>query len=339
MATISEGCMNLIKFFLLTILIVAMPRLSFAEKVFLFEGKVDFQTKEFNAVINLGEESLVTAKAEKTSEKDYSVSLDIEHVKTPLFDLLSRIESSVEIVNGADNNPMAFSDSNFRGKIWSRYSLVDYKPINELSGRFEVKDKRLYLTALSVGNLTCEGYVDLAPPYSLDMVLYLAGVDMHDFLNFWTAGKEYESSGAVFGKIRAAGILDRLELKGSLESRNGFVQKLDYNAIVLNIEGVYPHMQITQSTVSKSDGVSFSLDGPFNLSDIENFKKQIKSLTLSPLVNHSGSDSEWTIKRLNPQDSGTTEFKYRFKRGDALGTGPSSGDEIDMLGIERTNRF
>ncbi|MCK5081449.1 MAG: hypothetical protein KAR31_00950, partial [Candidatus Omnitrophica bacterium] len=225
------------------------------------------------------------------------------------------------------------------GKIWSQYSLVDFKPINELSGRFEIKDKRLHVMALSVGNLTGEGYLDLGVPYNLDVAINLLGVDMQDFLNFWGSGKNYESSGDVFGEIKASGSLDRLVLKGSLKSRDGFVQELDYNAIVLNIEGIYPFMQIAHSTVSKADGVSFSLDGPFDLSDKTNFKKQIKALTLAPLVSDSGSELEWTIKRLKPEDSGITEFKYHLKKGNALGIGPSAGGEIDMLGIERTRKF
>ncbi len=331
--------MSFFKLFLLAFFIVAMPQLSFAQSVFFFEGQVDLEKNEFNVAVDFGEKSSMTAKAEKISEKDYRVSLDIEHVKTPLFDLLSEIESSVEIVNKINGDHKVFSDATFRGKIWSQYSLVDYKPINELSGRFEIKDKRLHLTALSVGDLKFEGFVDLIPPYNLDMALNLTGVDMYDFLSFWAPGKEYVSSGAIFGEIQASGTLDRLQLKGSLESQRGFVQKLDYDTIVLNIEGVYPYMEIAQSTISKSDGVSFSLDGPFNLSDKDNFKKQIKALTFSPLVNHSESESEWTIKRLNPEDSGMTELKYNFKKGDALGIGPSSGNEIDMLGIERTSKF
>ena len=331
--------MSFVKSFLLVIFVITLPKLSFAEKVFLFEGQIDFESNEFSIVLDLGEESSLTAKAQRTSEKDYHLSLDIEHVKTPLFDLLSEIESSIEIVNRKDNTDVKFSDAILRGKVWSQYSLVDYKPINELSGRFEIKDKRVYLMALSVGNLTCEGYVDLTAPHNLDITLDLAGVDMHDFLNFWAKDKEYESSGAVFGEIKASGTLGRLALKGSLESRHGFVQKLDYDIIVLNIEGIYPHMQITHSTISKSDGVSFSLDGPFNLSDKANFKKQIKALTFAPLVSDSGSELEWTIKRLNPGGSGTTELKYHFKKGDALGIGSSADDKIDMLGIERTKKF
>ncbi len=338
LADVLKGSMKVFKVFLLVVLAFFIPKLVFAEKILSFEGQINLSRKEFNIILDLDEGGSVTAKATRMSETNYRFSLDVDHLKTPLFDLLSKIEGSVDLIKREGKGNHLF-DSALRGKIWSQYSLVDFKPINELSGRFEVKDKELHVMALSVGNLTFDGHLGLTSPYDLDVAVNLLGVDMQDFLNFWGSGKEYESSGEVFGEIRASGSLDQLVLKGNLESRNGFVQKLDYSAIVLNIEGVYPFMQIAQSTISKSDGVSFSLDGPFDLSDKANFKKQIKALTLAPLVSDSGSEMEWTIKRLSPENSGITEFKYHFKKGDALGIGPSSGDEIDMLGIERSRKF
>jgi len=331
--------MRLVFSLVLAAVLIMTSGISFSEEIFSFEGQLDLEKNAFRIVLDLGQEHVVTARAERSSEKDYQVYLDIDHLQTPLFDLLSEIRSSVEVVRAGGDSHFVSSDSAFRGNIWSQYSLVDYKPVNELSGRFEMAGGRLNLMAFSVGNLRCEGHVDLVPPYSLDMAVHLSGVTMEDFLKFWGASEDYESEGDVFGVINVSGTLDQLRLKGNLESRYGFVQKLHYDAIVLNAEGVYPHIRIARSSVSKSDGVSFLLAGPFNLSDKANFRKQIRALTLTPLVDHTKSESAWTIKRLDPEGSGVTELKYRLKKGNALGVGPSSGDEIDMLGIERTKKF
>lgn len=333
------GWMNPLKFFLAAVFIAAAPADGHSGGVFPFEGRMDLSDSEVTMVLDLDGQGSAAARAQKLSGTEYRFSLDVDHLKTPFFDLTSRIESSVEIIRGTDDSRAAPGGAVVRGEVWSRYSLVDYKPVRELSGRFEVRDKRLYVTSLSFGNFGCAGYVDLAPPHKFDLVLHLAGVGMNDFLSFWTGGEKYESSGAVSGEIKASGTLERLALKGSLESRRGFVRKLDYDVISLNVEGVYPHMQIVNSIISRSDGASFTLDGPFNLKDKDNFGKQIKALTLAPLVRDSGTEMEWTIKRLNPQDSGTVELKYRYKKGDALETGPSAGNGIDMLGVERTRKF
>lgn len=338
MLTALKGFMRFFKVFLIMTVVVFAPKFVFAGQSFSFKGQVDLQAHEFDIVVSLDEKGSISVKAKRLSEASYRFSLDLNHLKTPLFDLLSKVESSVDLVkrkNGGKTN----GKTAFQGKIWSQYSLVDYKPINELSSRFEVKDEKLHVMALSVGNLTCEGYIGLTAPYDLDVTVNLAGVGMSDFLNFWGSGKDDESSGVIFGEIKAAGSLEQLILRGNLESKNGFVQELDYAAIVLNIEGTYPLMQIAQSTISQSDGVSFSLEGSFDLSDKENFKKQISALTLAPLVSDSGSELEWTIMRINPKASGMTEFKYQLQKRDVLGTGPSSGGEIDMLGIERTRKF
>ncbi len=52
--------MSFFKFFLLASFLLVTPDLVFAEKVFFFEGEVDFQKNEFNIVVDLGEESDAT---------------------------------------------------------------------------------------------------------------------------------------------------------------------------------------------------------------------------------------------------------------------------------------
>lgn len=331
--------LKVIALFSVGVVLWCVPLSAWAENSFLFDGEIDLSKNEFKIVVDIDEQSSVVATAQRVSGNDYRLLVDIEHLKTPLFDLLSKIESSVEVIPNKNASQISLVDTTLRGKVWSKYSLVDYKPAGELAGNFEVKDQRLYLSALSIGNLRCDGYIDLYAPFALNFDIQLVNVGMNDFLNFWSSDADYDAAGYVSGAIKASGTVDHLVLKGGLKSQNGYVQKLEYDVISLNIEGVYPHMQIAESMVSKSDGVSFFLDGPFDLSDKTNFKKQIKDLTYSPLVSDRGSEREWTIKRINPEESGVTELKYRFRQGDALGTGTSFEDETDMFGLERTRKF
>ena len=220
-----------------------------------------------------------------------------------------------------------------RGEIWSQNSLIDYKPIRELTGRFEVRDGQLLLRSLSFGNLSSQGSVDLVYPYKMDLKVLLHEVAMEDFLNFWMGNNEYKSFGTVSGEIAVSGTLDRIGLKGSLESHDGYVEKLEYNSIYLNAQGVYPQLSIGQSTISKADGLSFAFSGPVDLSDQENFTKQIGVLVLSPLVSDSASEREWTIKRLNQPNSGATEIKYLLRKED------KSEGASGMLGVQQTMSF
>ena len=341
--------------FFVCVFLSAIPQPSFAKELFSFQGQVDLPQKQFHFAVTLpssglsgtdhpaqGRQSFVF-NAAKTSESDYRFVLDVDHVRTPLFDLLSKIESSVEVVSHSQGAvPVVrrpwMDEAVLRGKIWSQYSLVDYHPVRELLGQFEVKDGRVYVEALSFGNLSCRGEIALTPPYKLDLLVFLDHVDMRDFLSFWSMGKKHEASGSVSGQIKVSGNLGRLVLSGNLESRDGFIEKLEYNSIVLNAEGVYPKIEVSNSSVSKTDGVSFLLSGAVDLSDQENFKKQVMALKFSPLVSESLSGREWTIKRLQKKEgSGTTELKYLFQKRD--GTDISLPRESDMFGFEQSVEF
>jgi len=315
---------------------------AFANVIVTFHGQVDFTQKQFVVTLDFPGNSPDTAPGKlahkqpslaisgaKVSDKDYRFSLNIDHLRTPVYDLLSKIESSLEVDprSAGENVPVV------RGEIWSQNSLVDYKPIRELTGHFEIKDSQLLLKSFSFGNLSCQGLLDLVYPYKMDMRVLLNDVAMEDFLNFWIRNQDYRTFGTVSGEIGVSGTWDRLGLTGSLESFAGYVEQLEYNSIHLNAQGVYPRLNIGQSTISKADGLSFTFSGPIDLSDQENFQKQIGALVLAPLVSDSASEREWTIKRLDQPNSGSTEIKYLLRKDDKLNE--SSG----MIGVEQTMNF
>ena len=101
---------------------------------------------------------------------------------------------------------------------------------------------------------------------------------MGDFLDFWVRDNHYDSSGYVSGEIELSGDINTFELKSSLEAFDGHIQGLSFNTIDLHATGVYPKIQVEQTLISKSDGFTFMVAGPVDLSDKENFKKQIKAL-------------------------------------------------------------
>ncbi|MBI5415260.1 MAG: hypothetical protein HZA29_00430 [Candidatus Omnitrophica bacterium] len=307
-----------------------------AHVVFTFHGQVDFSRKQLDVVLDFlpppesgppanpadNHPSTVAVSAARTSPGDYRLSLDIEHLRTPLFDLLSKIEGSFEIV-----------PPRVKGRIWSRDSLVDYRPIRELAGQFEIKDNRLFLNDLSVANLNCAGTLDMRYPYKMDLTVKLQDMAMKDFLDFWVRGNGYDSSGSVSGELGISGTPERLNLKGSLESYNGTIEQLAYNTIHLNAEGIYPDMRILDSTLSKADGVSVNFSGPFDLSDQENFQKQISALVFAPIVSGSLTQREWTIKRTRQAGAGSTEIKYLLRKDDRISGGS------DMLGVQQRMDF
>ena len=176
---------------------------AFANVVATFYGQVDLTQKQFDVTLDFfhlpgslpleNKQSSVAISGAKVSDKDYRFSLNIDHLRTPIWDLLSEIESSIEV----DPQAAGKSAPRVRGEIRSQNSLIDYKPVRELTGHFEIKDSQLLLESLSFGNLSCQGSLDLVYPYKMDMNVLLRDVAMEDFLNFWVVNKEYKSFGTV----------------------------------------------------------------------------------------------------------------------------------------------
>lgn len=303
-----------------------------ADLVCPFTGQVDFGQKKFNLTLSLGEESSVSFEGTSLSPDNYYLLVNVNHFRTPVFDLSTEFESSIGIKNKEN-----VANRSIQGQISSRYSLINFKPFRELSGTFEMRDKTLYLQSMSLGGVTLNGYIELFSPYKIDLSFILNEIKMADFLAFWGA-EDLNSQGMVSGHILVSGIYDRLGLRGSLASYDGFVDQLDYDSIILNLEGVYPIIHLSNSTVAQSDGMAFHLEGDFDLTKKERFEEEIAALKMLPLVSEDKSSQEWTIKRRETSPSSSaTEFKY-FHRIDHPNPGTFK-EGSDMLGVERSFKF
>jgi len=314
------------KFFLSFLFIIFIPQLSFANMAIIYQGQIDFTKNQFDLVLNRGEKGRLVFKASAGPEGEYDFLLDAQHFKMLFFDISSKIEGSVES-----------KAQGYFGKVRSQYTLVDFQPIRELVGSFDIRNNRISLARFSVGSIECKGYVDLNPPHKLNLVFKLEGMAMDNFLSFWMRDQKMEAEGEVSGTIKVSGDSENIFLKGNLGSLNGRIKELKYDSIYLNAEGVYPHLRIVRSMLSEKEGLTFTLEGPFNLKDTENFRKQVKALTISPLVRDSNSSAEWTIKRFKEEETGMTEIKYFLRKEKGLDSSSDEGSGI--LGIERMVEF
>ncbi|MCA9406842.1 MAG: hypothetical protein KC684_09900, partial [Candidatus Omnitrophica bacterium] len=294
-----------------------------------FQGNIDLETGQIIMSLQLNDESSVAVNIKEVLKNTVHVTLSLEKLKTPVFDISSAIESSVEYGLGGKGNVSLI------GKLWSNYTLVNYKPIQELSGRYEITEQSLKLVDISFGTVTCNGTIDFVKPYKMDLLFDIHEMAMSDFLKFWMPYKEYDADGIVSGSVRAFGSVGNMTLRGSLDTSGGYVERLNFDRIHLNASGIYPNIEIAQSTISQTGGMSFNLEGNLDFSDKVNFKKQLKDLNLSPLTSESDLQSEWTIKRVEDAEV-TTEFKYLIRDDE---TDASTNKEEGILGIERKMEF
>ena len=297
-----------------------------------FQGQLDLRNKTLDITVHLAQDDYINVKVSQVSPVDYQLLLDVRNFKSFPVHLSGNLESSLNIAR--DENTL---DQFIQGKIWSQEVDSLNKPVKNVSGLFEIRDQRLLINDLAIGNMHCQGNMNLTYPYKLDLTVQLASVEMDDFLDIWMDDRDFETQGSVTGEIKVSGGYPQIQLKGALESYDGFVSELKYISIYLHAEGIYPNLKIANSSVSQKDGMRFSLDGSLALNDKTNFKKQIKVLKFEPLVSISENSSEWTIKREKDEGSRTTELKYFLRKDESIDS--HLKEESNMVGVKKTLEF
>ena len=302
-----------------------------AAQIYTFTGNADLKNETMHVKLDLGENASVVAEVSRVSGEEYRLGVKLDNLKTNHFLLSSEIESFLEKLPNKKGLQQFIS-----ARIKSQYSLLNHKPVQELSGRFEITDNQLVVKYLSFARVVIDGKLSLAEPFDIRMSLELDEIDLDDFLNFWVKNKTYDSNGPVTGTIELSGNLKNLQMKGDLETIDGYIKNLQFQSIRLHAQGVYPHIQISNSSLTKIDGYTYALGGGIDLSDQENFKRQIKALDISPLVSGNDIEREWTIKRFQHEDKSATELKYLLRKDNQIG---SIDDDSAMFGVERSLEF
>ena len=308
------------------------PRPSQAEGICNFRGNINVLEKTIHLTLNFNDGSSLIAQLARETKDKFRFSGTIDHVKTPMLDVSSIVESTIEVTPEADG-----SGRFWRGTIESKYSLINYKPARELSGNFEIQKGKLYLNQLSWGGFICNGFIGLFSPHDIDLSLQLADIAVED-LHFISGCKEDSRlSGTVSGRIELLGSLGSLSLRGKLLAYSGAIEDLAFDSIVANFDGAYPMIHIDESNITESSGLSFNIEGNLDLRNHCNLLAGITALKMSPVVGENNLYREWTIKRNQETERSATEFKYRLKKKENEGT--TSKEDADMLSVEHNIKF
>ncbi len=271
------------------------------------------------------------------AEGQFSLVTKLDHILTPWFELSTVLESRVSRRQGKNEGQRPL----LQGTLWSKYSLIDYKPIDEISGQFEVRDGRLHLQALRWGENIVKGYIGLSAPYECQLVIVFSEVPAAELAELLGLDvRDIKITGFFDGVINLSGFLDQPLIQGRVESVEGVMDELEYDSMVLNFEGLFPYITFKDAVISQTNGLVFDLKGQFDLTKAgpETIEQEIAKLEFSPLVAESMEHREWTIKRNKEEGtSSLTEFKYRLKKK-TESNAPYESD-ADMLGVERSIKF
>lgn len=305
---------------------------AFALETCPFSGQIDFLHQKINFILGEKDKGLVAVELMAKPDHHYQLYLNLEHLKTSLFEISTQLESSLELIQSREKQGHLL-----QGQITSRYSLFNRKPVEEFAGSFQIKNHTLYFPTASVAGIDVNGFIELNYPYKMNFVLHFDRMPMADFLSIWGDHPDLRAQGEVSGTIQVAGPLHGLMLKGRLSSYDGMIEQWAYESIILNAEGLYPVVKLANTTVTQLDGMSFNLEGNIDLSNRGHFQKQIETLTKLPLVKEGDSQWEWTIKRKGKEDVPSSELKYFLEKKDSQ-QNPLK-ESSDVMGVEQKIKF
>ncbi len=300
-----------------------------AQKNCPFTGNLDFRKKELTLNVSPASAGSLTLTVNQAAQDNYNLSLSMDHWKAPGLDISTQLKSLIAVMVDPENSRLRMT-----GDILSQYTLVNYKPVRELSGNFHFENRVLYLDSLAIGGIRAGGKLELISPFKMDVSLNLKEIRMDDFLKFWGAQDDLRSDGFVSGNIHVTGAIGSPFLKGTLESRDGFVDELHYSSIILNVAGAYPVLYLNDSSVAQSDGMAFNLEGPFNLANRDHFDAEVAGLRTLPVISENAQAREWTLKRDGEASGGELKYIMRNEKENNV-----SRQGSDLMGVQRSIKF
>ena len=304
-----------------------------AAEVCTFSGQADFSNKDMQLEIAFkGKERIINSF--KVVGDAFYFNSQLEHIKINQADLSTNLESSFYIERDA-----AGKVRNLKGLVWTKYSLLNFKPYNEVVGLFHFKDGWLTIEKLTWAGMSFSGQLSLKPPFDVDLSIEITDMEINELAPL--VGIKAERlllSGLVSGRLRLFGRINAVQLKGQLRSKEGQIEDFVYRDANINFTGHYPSLDIVDSSISDERGYIYNLVGIFNLNEINNFTSSQHQISVSPFSLQDLNTQGWTIRRKEGlgKDS-ELEFGYRLKPkqpSDVL-----SGEREGMLGIERKHRF
>ena len=303
-----------------------------AEGAYPFKGQLDITKGIFEFSLQV-EEGQLNLKVDRREDRSYAAVMDVENVRTPFFEITTQLQGVAQVQSDDAQS------EKISGRFFSQHTLIDHKGHPEISGVFDVNGGVIRLMDVVSGGFRGSGTFAIDQPHQLEASVEFEGVDIVAVLD-WLAGpeKKFAGDGEVSGQITLSGTPEKLGVKANLISQNGSIENVAYDLVSLHAQGIYPWIDLTNSTVTKTNGFSFDLDGKVDLSDKENMASQIQAIKKVPLIKDNVLQSEWILKRTQDDDGeGKTETKFFLKK-DKKG-GLSGQEDAGLLGVEKKIGF
>ncbi len=296
-----------------------------------FDGMVELRKERLFLRVGAGDTNAVEVGLQLAAKDTVAFSVDFRHVQLSALDLAMVLQGQVQLTGTGPHQWEAMGD------VVSRYTLLNRKPVRDLSCKFFVQDGKLVIERLWLGSISVNGQIDLQGEYRSNLSVELVASDLEQVCGLFQNTGSVRTptvTGTLTGALLLTGPFWRPVIKGRLAAYDGCFNALCYESILLQLEGEFPNIRLDDSVVTHADGYSFNLAGAVDLSDLERLPFQVRQLRKVPVVSAAKNRREWILKR---QRSGSnrdavTEMKYIWQKDDR-------GDAESVLGIEHKIGF
>ncbi|NQT95235.1 MAG: hypothetical protein HQ572_02185 [Candidatus Omnitrophica bacterium] len=206
--------------------------------------------------------------------KDGSITIDADYSTLPI--LKADIKTNHVKIWGLDfsnilhlYSKLIFKDGEFShltADISTDSTILNYHPIDEIESSLWIDEDVARLIYLKVGDtISASGVISRALGNKTFLKAAITDLNIIDF-HLIAGGSEETAiaSGKLSGKVIVEGPLKDLSTKAGLEARDGHAGDIRYEAVILNIKGNGPQMQLYDSRIVREDS-HLNIEGPFDM--------------------------------------------------------------------------
>lgn len=214
----------------------------------------------------LGEVSKMGITGDFSAFPYFTLNINASHLKLLGFDLLSNYNIKGKFNYGDDDR----LDS-IIGELATSGSIINYTPIRELKGNYEIVGTRIKLNAINYDEVAlANGTISLEPPNEIDLNIKFKGVQLGGLTDLTL--EKGMISGLAYGDMHMYGnFATGLKIDGQLELKNGNIGKLKYDSAKINLKGSGTIMEFANSKVY-TEGAVLDLEGKIDTKEMGSSK-------------------------------------------------------------------
>jgi len=224
------------------------------------EGEIDQSSGSY--ALSFGQDRRRFQIRSSLSRLEFETEFHLDHALINHLDWVvsGKIRLAPLLRQAGDTSPR------FRGEIQTDYFILEYEPLEDFQGTFELGSEGVSGLDLRWGGVfQLNGKILLqAGEAREDLVFQMSGFPLAELRSF--AGRPIPSNltGSLEGKLKLRGEAKRPEVQGYFTIKDGTISQIEFDRAVIQFQGFPPSLQLHDSKIFKGRN-TFRLIGALDL--------------------------------------------------------------------------